>query len=201
LKPISEAVQNSVKSKSLHEFISFYQAEAIRFLKEVSIEQVAGFIEDLELCSAEGRQVFTCGNGGSAAAASHFAADLCKMAILPGQDRFRVHSLADNLPWATAVANDVAFEAVFVERLRNLARPGDRLVAFSTSGRSHNVLRAVEWANDNGLVSWALTGANGGALAEMASRVCSIPGTHTGHLEEAHFLIFHIASYFFAETE
>ena len=79
------------------------------------------------------------GYGGSAAAASHFAADLGKMATLSEGARFRVHSLVDNVAWTTAVGNDIDFEAVFVEQLRNLARRADRLVAFSTSGRSANV--------------------------------------------------------------
>ena len=96
--------------------------------------------------------MFLCGNGGSAALASHLAVDLGKGCSRNRPKRFRVLSLNDNMPWLTALANDVSYEDVFVEQLRNFAQPGDVLLAISSSGNSKNILKAVEYANQTGCV-------------------------------------------------
>src|SRR5262249_12004606 len=99
-----------------------------------------------------GRFVFLCGNGGSGSNCSHFCEDLGKGTLRredfnnDSKKRLRVLSLTDNTPYILAWANDEGFERVFVEQLKNLARPGDLLVAISGSGNSPTVLRAVEWA-------------------------------------------------------
>src|ERR671927_1692256 len=95
------------------------------------------------------KQVFTLGNGGSAATASHMAADLAKNTIGPNMRRFRVLSLNDNTPMLTALANDLGYENVFSEQLKNLVRAGDLLIAISASGNSPNVLNAIRCAREN----------------------------------------------------
>src|ERR671924_123672 len=92
------------------------------------------------------KQVFTLGNGGSASTASHMAADISKNTIGPNMRRFRVLSLNDNQAMLTALANDLGYEHVFSEQLKNLIRPGDLLVAISASGNSPNVLNAIRYA-------------------------------------------------------
>ena len=94
------------------------------------------------------RQIFVCGNGGSAANASHFVTDLGKGASDAIGRRFRCLSLNDNVPWMTAIGNDYAYADVFRRQLENYARPGDLLMAMSVSGNSPNVIQAVEWAAD-----------------------------------------------------
>src|ERR671931_101646 len=96
-----------------------------------------------------GQQVFTLGNGGSASTASHMAADLAKNTIRANMRRFRVLSLNDNHALLTALANDLGYENVFSEQLKNLIRPGDLLIAISASGNSPNVVNAIRYAQSN----------------------------------------------------
>ena len=111
-------------------------------------------------------------NGGSAATASHRANDLGKGASYGRQGpRFRVIALTDNVPWITALANDVGYEVIFAEQLRNLGQPGDVLLAISGSGNSPNILAAVGVAKEIGMEVIGWTGFGGGELAEAADRV------------------------------
>src|SRR3989449_10005052 len=110
-------------------------------------EAVAQLIELLRDALKKDRQIFVFGNGGSAANASHFATDLGKGASDKVGKRFRVVSLNDNVSWMTALANDYAYEDVFVGQLQNYAKPGDLVLVMSVSGNSPNVVKSVEWAS------------------------------------------------------
>src|ERR1700704_2345602 len=134
------------------------------FLERVAVElgridprQVENLADAIFDCYKNQRIVFICGNGGSGSNASHFCEDLGKGTIRredfdnDQKRRLRILSLTDNTPYILAWGNDEGFDRVFVEQLKNLANPGDLLIAISGSGNSPNVLRAVEWANRNGL--------------------------------------------------
>jgi D-sedoheptulose 7-phosphate isomerase len=145
-----------------------------------------------------GRFVFVIGNGGSGANASHFTEDAGKCSLsLPAdladtdKKRLRILSLTDNTSYITAWANDEGYDRVFVEQLRNLASPGDLLVAISGSGNSPNVLRAVEWANAHGLGTFALTGYSGGKLRGLARAGLHVPLDDMGMVETLHLAAFH----------
>src|SRR3954449_8060017 len=108
--------------------------------------------------------VFVIGNGGSGSNASHFCEDMGKCTLRredfdnDKKKRLRILSLTDNTPYILAWGNDEGFDRVFAEQLKNLASPGDLLVAISGSGNSPNILRAVEWANAHGLTTYGCTG-------------------------------------------
>src|SRR5690349_19350643 len=131
----------------------------------IPADAVAQLIEKLRVAHREGRQIFVFGNGGSAANASHFATDLGKGASDKLGKRFRVLSLTDNVSWITALANDYAYEDVFVRQLENYARPGDLALALSVSGNSPNCVKGLEWARKNGLRTVALVGGKRGRMA------------------------------------
>jgi D-sedoheptulose 7-phosphate isomerase len=120
-----------------------------------------------------GRFVFVFGNGGSATTASHFAEDLGKNCASPEElaqcsgKRLKILSLTDNVGWITALANDLRYDQIFVQQLIHYASPGDLAIAISGSGNSPNVLEAVAWANRNGLVTYGMTGFDGGKLKQM----------------------------------
>jgi D-sedoheptulose 7-phosphate isomerase len=144
-----------------------------------------------------GRFVFVCGNGGSGSNASHFCEDIGK-GTLRRQDfdnnakkRVRILSLTDNTPYILAWANDEGFERVFVEQLKNLAGPGDLLIAISGSGNSPNILRAVEWANTHGLKTFGCTGFDGGRLRTLAQLGLHVPLDDMGIVETIHLAAFH----------
>ena len=145
-----------------------------------------------------GRFVYVIGNGGSGSNASHFCEDVGKGTLkLPddltrdGKKRFRVLSLTDNTPYLLAWGNDEGFDRVFVEQLKNLASPGDLLIAISGSGNSKNILAAVEWANRNGLSTFGCTGFTGGKLRGLARHGLHVPLDDMGVVETLHLLAFH----------
>ena len=139
-----------------------------------------------------GQQVFTLGNGGSAATASHMAADLAKNTIGANMRRFRILSLNDNQALLTALANDLGYENVFSEQLKNLIRAGDLLVAISASGNSPNVLNAIRYAQRQCAEVVGILGFQGGEAARLADLSIIVPCKHYGVVEDVHLIINHI---------
>jgi D-sedoheptulose 7-phosphate isomerase len=169
--------------------------DRVRTLLDEIPEQTDRFIETLWRAFEEERTVFLVGNGGSAAAASHFGQDLAK-GTLPDRNarrRFRVISLTDNIGFITALANDEGYESVFEQQLRNLACAGDLLIAISGSGNSPNVLRAVEYAHSIGMHTVGVTGFDGGKLRRSADECVHVPVDDMGMAEALHGVVFHLA--------
>jgi D-sedoheptulose 7-phosphate isomerase len=166
----------------------------------IPITAVEQLIEKLRVALKEDRQIFVFGNGGSAANASHFATDLGKLASDKIGKRFRVMSLTDNVGWLTALANDYAYEDVFVGQLQNYAKPGDVALSLSVSGNSANCVKALDWAKKNGLRTVAIVGGRRGRMAEIAEQVIVINDTHCGRVEDAQMGVCHLVCYGFAEN-
>src|SRR6266852_8656556 len=145
-------------------------------LARIDVAEVQALADAIWNCYRQERTVFLCGNGGSGSNASHFCEDLGKGSLRredfdnDRKKRLRVISLTDNTPYILAWANDEGFDRVFVEQLKNLANPGDLLIAISGSGNSPNILRAVEWANRHGVTTFGCTGFTGGKLKGMAQK-------------------------------
>ncbi len=165
----------------------------------IPVQAVAEVIEQLREALKQGRHIFIFGNGGSGANASHFATDLGKSASDKVGRRFRVMSLNENVSWITALANDYAYEDVFVGQLQNYGQPGDMALAISVSGSSPNCVKALEWARDHGLRTVALVGGKRGRMAEIAEKVLAVNDTHYGRVEDAQMAICHLLCYAFIE--
>src|SRR3954468_424764 len=166
-------------------------------LLRIEAAEVKALADAIYECYQRGRTIFVCGNGGSGSNASHFCEDLGK-GTLTREDfdndrkkRLRVLSLTDNTPYILAWGNDEGFDRVFVEQLKNLARPGDLLIAISGSGNSLNVLRAVDWANRNDLKTFGCTGFSGGKLRPLAQEGLHVPLDDMGIVESVHLTAFH----------
>ena len=184
----------------MNQWISDYIKAQHAAHSSIPIEGVAQLIEKLRVALKEDRQIFVFGNGGSAANASHFATDLGKLASDKVGKRFRVVSLNDNVGWLTALANDYAYEDVFVGQLQNYGKAGDLVLSLSVSGNSPNCVKALEWAKKNGLRTVALVGAKRGRMAEIAEQAIVINDTHYGRVEDAQMGICHLACYAFVEN-
>jgi D-sedoheptulose 7-phosphate isomerase len=189
----------SPKKLELHEFATKYKHTLHLALDSIDLGNVGKAIEVLAEARASDRTIFVCGNGGSASTASHFAADLAKGASFRRECRFRVHALTDSLPIITAYCNDVGYDSIFVEQLKNFAKPEDVLVAISASGNSPNVLRATEYANSVGCHTVALTGSDGGKLGPLSQVQIHVAGPHVGRTEDSHMAICHMISFYFIE--
>ena len=166
-------------------------------LGRIDPAEVKGLADAIYRCYQQRRFVFVIGNGGSGSNSSHFCEDLGKCTLRredfdnDHKQRLRVLSLTDNTPYILAWANDEGFDRVFVEQLKNLASPGDLLIAISGSGNSANILRAVEWANRNGLETFGCTGFSGGKLRGLASIGLHVPLDDMGIVESIHLTAFH----------
>lgn len=186
-------------TRKLERFLESYLAQTTEALRRLPLARIAEVIDRLAEARRERRNIFVCGNGGSAATSSHFANDLGKGASVGRELRFRAWSLTDNLPWITSLANDLAYDRIFVEQLRNFASPGDLLLVFSGSGNSENVLAAVRWAREAGLFTIGFTGRTGGRLVSAVDLCIQVDSDHMGVIEDGHFVIQHLIGYYFME--
>ena len=182
-------------------FPATYKTRLLNALDTVDLASVEQAIQWFREARDRDRQVFVAGNGGSAATASHFVCDMIKGASYQRDRRFRILALNDNTSTITAYANDVGYDSVFVEQLRNFARPGDLYLAISGSGNSPNVVRAMEYANQAGCRTIALTGRDGGKLGSLAQLHIHVAEPHMGRIEDAHHIVCHMICYQFMDAE
>jgi D-sedoheptulose 7-phosphate isomerase len=169
-------------------------------LRSLDLDAVESVVSVLTAARRDGRQVFTCGNGASAALASHFAADLAKMAS-PGSRRFRATALTDNVPLITAWANDFGYREVFSRQLANLLCERDVLVAISCSGNSQNVIAALETARARGGETIGLLGFDGGCAKPLVDHIIWCGDSHYGIVEDVHYVICHIIANFLSRDD
>jgi D-sedoheptulose 7-phosphate isomerase len=138
------------------------------------------------------RSVFICGNGGSAASACHFAADLTKLTAPPRGPRLKSVSLAESLSAISAIGNDLAYDEIFAEQLRSSLDEGDIVIGLSTSGSSPNVLRAIEYANEAGGITLGITGKRGQLLKQRAQLTLAVASDSVQHIEDATMVAAHL---------
>src|SRR5215471_9699187 len=182
-------------------FPSLYKSDLVQAIEAVDLAKVNEAISVLKQARDQNRHVFVCGNGGSASTASHFACDMVKGASFGRASRFRIMALTDSLPTITAYSNDVSYDCVFAEQLKNFAQPGDVVMAISGSGNSPNVLRALEYGNSIGCITVALSGRDGGRLGPLANLHVHAAHPHMGRIEDAHMIAAHMICYYFMETD
>jgi D-sedoheptulose 7-phosphate isomerase len=176
------------------ESISRYLLETRRVLAEMPEKSIAKMVSLLYAAWKQGKQVFVIGNGGSASTASHMANDLSKATIVPGKPRMRVIALTDNISLITAWANDNSYEDIFKQQLENLLDRGDMVIGISASGNSPNVLRAMEFARQQGAVTVGWTGLSGGRLKEAVQHCVHAPTDDVGMIESVHLVLDHLVT-------
>ena len=184
-----------------------FSLEYVRGLKAVldslPLDDVETIIQHLSDAHQHGKQVFVVGNGGSAATASHMACDLGKTVLgkaigMPAK-RFKVIALTDNVPLITAWGNDVSYDTVFAEQLRNLANPGDVLIVITGSGNSPNIVQAVRAARELRVTSIGLLGFDGGSVRAQLDHYVIIASHSYGYVEDAHMVLNHLITAYFKE--
>jgi D-sedoheptulose 7-phosphate isomerase len=190
----------TITPTSSAQFAQEYQTKLLETIGGVDLGAVGRVIDLLKEARDKQRHVFTCGNGGSASTASHFVTDMVKGASYNRDARFRIMALTDSLPTITAYGNDVSYDSIFVEQLKNFAQPDDVVIAISGSGNSPNVVNAIEYANSIGCKTVALTGRDGGKLAPLAQVEIRVKDPHMGRIEDAHLIVCHMMCYYFMES-
>jgi D-sedoheptulose 7-phosphate isomerase len=166
-------------------------------VKTESVDQLAPLIaaaaERITRCLLDEGKILACGNGGSAADAQHFSAEMLNRFELerPGLPAI---ALTTDTSTLTSIANDYQFADVFAKQVRALGQAGDVLLAISTSGESHNVIHAIDAAHERGMAVVALTGREGGQLADLMAEgdiEIRVPSWSTARIQEVHITILH----------
>ncbi|MBE3137509.1 MAG: SIS domain-containing protein [Thermoplasmata archaeon] len=179
------------------DFIKKYVDDLKKTISLVNENDIKSVINVLEKARETGKTIFTMGNGGSASTASHFVNGLSQGATVEGRSRFKAVGLTDNIPNMLAYANDLGYENIFVEQLKNLMKEGDIVIGISGSGNSPNVLKGIEYANTHNAVSIGFTGYDGGKLKKMVKYSIHVPCNFMEMVEDIHLATTHlIASYF-----
>lgn len=172
---------------------SQYTKTVYQIISKIYTEEISSLIKAIINSYNSANMIFLIGNGGSAANASHFAQDLAKgtRLNLDQHKRIKALSLTDNLSFISALANDDGYDSIFEQQLRTFANPGDLVIAISGSGNSPNIIKAVEWANKNGLKTFGITGFDGGKLRKIANNSLHVPEDNMCTAESVHSILFH----------
>jgi D-sedoheptulose 7-phosphate isomerase len=164
-------------------------------IDEISHQDIQAVADICYEAYRKNKQIFIFGNGGSAATASHIVCDLRKGTALPGKPRLKVISLTDSIPLFTAIGNDISYESVFVEQLISQVNKGDVAIGISCSGNSPNVLKAIQYAKENGATTIGFTAFSGGKLKGMTDKSINLSTHDFGQAEDIHLSLGHILSY------
>lgn len=171
---------------SIREFAAWYREEELRQWQALDLDALERIAKALEKAEKAGKQVFVMGNGGSAATASHIATDWCKTAERVGKPLMRCMSLNDNVPFMTAIGNDLGYDELFSRQLQNYVQRGDVVVIISGSGNSPNVVKAAKLAKNRGAKVVGMTGFSGGQLRKLADICLHIECDQYGVIEDLH---------------
>ena len=177
-----------------------YSSELARAMSSVDPDRFEAAARVLDGAYERGATVFCCGNGGSASIANHFQCDHVKGVRVGTGLLTRVHSLSTNVEILSAIANDNGYENVFDFQLQSHARPGDVLVAVSSSGRSPNIVRALEWCKENTVETVALTGFSGGPARGLATVSIHVDSSNYGVIEDAHQACMHLLAQYVRQS-
>lgn len=172
--------------------IQDYIALEIEVLKRLDTNQINAALNLLDETRKKKGRVYICGNGGSAATASHFQNDFNKGVSEYIDLPFRFHCLNDNMATVMAIANDIGYGEVFCFQLRGVLEPGDILIAISGSGNSLNVLNAAEYAKEHGNQVIGITGYDGGKLKKLSDVSLHVPVDSMQITEDVHMIFDHL---------
>lgn len=176
---IKQAIQNSIQLKQN----ILENSELLSKISQVSQELINAFKND--------KKVLLCGNGGSAADAQHIAAELSGRFYFDREPLF-AEALHVNTSYLTAVANDYSYDEVYSRLVKAKGRAGDILIGISTSGNSKNIIKAIELANQIGMITIGMTGETGGKMRDICKYLINVPSNITPRIQEAHIMIGHI---------
>ena len=183
-------------------FLRDYLDNLLSLERDFDLEAVSQMVECLEKARAEHKRIFVFGNGGSASHANHIACDLGKNVTSREAGRFQILSICDNMATVTAYANDVGFDCVFQEQLKNIdLTEGDIILAISASGNSPNVVNACTYAREKRAVILSMTGFTGGRLKELSDICLHIPCSEYEKVEDLHMTAIHMLVSYFKKSE
>ncbi|OGT38055.1 MAG: hypothetical protein A3F11_02850 [Gammaproteobacteria bacterium RIFCSPHIGHO2_12_FULL_37_14] len=177
-----------------------YYKKLIAILQQMNLSPIDDAVNLIRKAWQEKKQIICFGNGGSALTAQHFINDWNKSIFLSSGRSFRGRCLTENVGLITAYANDLSYQDIFVEQLKNILEPGDLVIGISGSGNSENVLRAITYANEQSNVTIGLCGFNGGRVKQIAQHVVWAPIDDMQVTEDIHFTFGHLVMQALCQT-
>ncbi len=171
--------------------IQRYLHETIDTLNSLKQDDLTNLKDLLLETYDKGNTIYVFGNGGSGATASHFCGDLLKGVSLGLKKRFKVICLNDNMPGLLAIANDISYEEIFVEQLKNFLVDGDLVIGISGSGNSPNIVKAIKYANSKTAATVAICGFDGGEIKKLAQHSVHAKTNNMEIAEDVHSYVFH----------
>jgi D-sedoheptulose 7-phosphate isomerase len=181
-------------------YIAGYRDEMARAWASVDLAAFDRAATMLDATIRARRMIYACGNGGSSAISGHLLCDFLKGIQTDTKLLPRVVSLASHLELITAIANDIAYDEIFAYQLRTMAAPGDVLITVSSSGNSENIVRAIDWARQNGVSTIAMTGFSGGRSAKLADVVLHVAAENYGIVEDIHQSMMHALAQYLRQS-
>lgn len=181
---------------SLEAFFKGYCESLQKALANTDTTALGRVCEIIETAGKNGAHIYAIGNGGSAAIADHLCCDWTKSTDAEGQKPIATHSLSSNVPLYSAIANDFGFDSVFSRQISYFGKPGDVLLAISSSGNSANIIQAVEQARTIGMRVIGLTGFSGGRLKDLSDVCLHVAVANYGVVEDAHQALMHVIAQF-----
>lgn len=178
-------------TKALHDYI----ASERTMLDQLPLAAVNDVMNVLEQARLSGRRIYTCGNGGSAATASHMVCDFNKGVSAEQEQKYDFTCLSDNAATMMAVGNDISYDDIFVFPLRGKLQTGDVVIGISGSGNSENVVRALQYANEQGAETIAFTGYSGGRMKAIAKHNIHVAIDNMQIAEDLHLVLNHMMMY------
>jgi D-sedoheptulose 7-phosphate isomerase len=181
-------------------FFDAYIGELHRATATISRDKLAAVESLIRATLTRDANIFSIGNGGSAAIANHLVCDHSKGIRADTDFRPRIQSLSANVELITAVSNDISYDEVFAFQLSTFARPGDLLITISSSGNSENVVRAIKWARAHQIVTIAMTGFDGGRSAQLCDVNLHVASENYGVIEDIHQSLMHVLAQFIRQS-
>jgi len=188
---------------TLQAFYKDYRTRLNTLLDLVKVDDLEEVVSSMIIAFKNDKTIYVCGNGGSAATASHMQADFMFFVRYFTNFRPKVRALTDNVPMMTAVGNDTSFNDIFVEQMKGNFEKGDVIICISASGNSENVIRAAQYANEHGGTSIGFVGFSGGKLKDTCSLSLYTPNPKGdyGPIEDLHVIYSHIIVNYLSKDE
>jgi len=181
-------------------YIAGYRDEMARAWASLDLAAFDRAAAMLDAAIRARRMIYACGNGGSSAISGHLLCDFLKGIQTDTKLLPRVVSLASHLELITAIANDISYDEVFAYQLRTMAAPGDVLITVSSSGNSENIVRAIDWARQNGVATIAMTGFSGGRSGKLADIDLHVTAENYGIVEDIHQSMMHALAQYLRQS-
>jgi len=181
-------------TENFGDFFSNYRVGLLKAFDGLDLNEISKLALQLRETRKTGASIYVFGNGGSSSAATHLAADLGKIRFEDPSSYFRITSLSDNSALITATANDVGYTQVFAHQITRFVKPGDLVIAISSSGNSENIVEGLLAANTNDAETWSILGFTGGKAAKIADNQIYIPTNvgDYGFMEDVSSVIIHL---------